>query len=279
MNGNQKVHGKTFVVFGGDIELINSVERMLLFAGCNVHAYCDSFKGLSTVETAQPDIIIFETSESNLAASEVVTKLQSNPATRDIPLMIICDVTELESLRSLCVHGQQEFVLRSEFDVMQIILRIESILQRSPESSAATMFDFTESDKHVIKTVGEHTLRLLVVEDDLLLRNLLSLRLSKSEIQYQFCHSGLDAIAKIKEYRPTIVLLDLMLPGKNGMEILAELRDIPEIATTPVIIFSNKDDDGERAKAAALGVTNFLIKATTDLSSLIDLIIEKGKID
>ena len=279
MHDSHKVHGKTFVVFGGDLELINAVERMLLFAGSNVQAYSNSFKGLSAVETVKPDIIIFETSQSDVAAEEVVSALQANPQTQNIPLMIIADASEIDQFHSLCTHGQQEYVIRSEFDVMQIILRIESILQRSPNVENKKMFDFTESDKNVIKTIGEHTLRLLVVEDDLLLRNLLSLRLSKSNLQYQFCHSGLDAIPKILEYRPTIVLLDLMLPGKNGLEILAELRALPEIAATPVIIFSNKDDDGERGKAAALGVNNFLVKATTDLSTLIDLIIEKGKVD
>lgn len=278
MHNNHKVHGKTFVVFGGDIELINDVERMLLFAGCNVQAYSSVAKGLSAIETVRPDIILFETSVSDMDSSQVLTTLQENKDTQNIPLMVIAEPEEIEKLRALCTYGQQEYVLRNEFDVMQVILRIESILERAPVTSGKAMFDFSESDKNVVKTIGEHTLRLLVVEDDLLLQNLLSLRLSKSNIQYQFCRSGLEAISKIAEYRPTILLLDLMLPGKNGLEILAELRTMPEIAQTPVIIFSNKDDDAERAKAAALGVTSFLVKATTDLSTLIDLIIEKGKV-
>ena len=45
-----------------------------------------------------------------------------------------------------------------------------------------------------------------------------------------------------------------------------------------MIIFSNKDDDAERANAAALGVSDFLVKATTDLSDLIELIVAKGKV-
>lgn len=278
MHNNHKVHGKTFVVFGGDVELINDVERMLLFAGCNVQAYSSVTKGLGAIGTARPDIILFETSASDADSSEAITALQANKETQDIPLLIIAEPEEVETLRALCTHGQQEYVLRSEFDVMQIVLRIESILERVPTAAQKTMFDFSESDKNVVKSVGEHTLRLLVIEDDLLLQNLLSLRLSKSNIQFQFCRSGLEAIAKITEYRPTIVLLDLMLPGKNGLEVLAELRALPEIAATPVIIFSNKDNDEERAKAASLGVTSFLVKATTDLSTLIDLIIEKGKV-
>lgn len=276
MHSNKKVHGKTFVVFGGDLDLINEIERMLLFAGCNVHAYSDSFKALSAMEAVRPDIIIFEASENDLPAPEVLAKLASDTKTKDIPLVIIAADEEIETLRLLYTQTQPEFLPKSKFDVMQIILRIETLLEGTPIVKEP-LFDFTESDKNVIKTEGQHTLRVLVFEDDSLLRNLLSLRLSKSEIQYDFCHSGLDAIAKVLEYKPTVILLDLMLPGKNGLEILSELRSMPEIADTPVIIFSNKDDDGERSKASALGVTNFLVKATTDLSTLINLIIEKGK--
>ena len=207
MQNNQKVHGKTFVVFGGDVQLINAVERMLLFAGSNVHAYSNSFKGLNAVLTSHPDIIIFESSQSDLPASEVISTLQADPATQNIPLLVISDDENSQTLSGLATHGIQEFILKSEFDVMQIILRIENILLKAPNQTEKKMFDFTESDKNVIRTEGAHTLKLLVVEDDSLLRNLLSLRLAKSGITYTFCHSGLDAIKMIETERPTIVLL------------------------------------------------------------------------
>ncbi len=259
------------------MQLINAVERMLLFAGSNVHAYSSTSKGLSSADNVHPDIIIFEASDSELSVTEVVTMLQSSPATQHIPLLIISDNETKKSFSGLVTHGIQEFIPKTSFDVMQLILLIESILLRAPASTEEKMFDFTESDKNVVVTKGAHTLKLLVIEDDPLLRNLLSLRLANSGIQYNFCHSGLDAVSMTLHERPTIILLDLMLPGKNGMEVLAEIRDLPEVAATPVIIFSNKDDDAERAKAVALGVTDFLVKATTDLSDLLELVISRGK--
>ncbi len=278
MNNFQKVHGKDFIVFGGNVQIINALERMLLFAGSNVHAYSSGLKGLSATETLRPDIIIFEDSVLDVSAAEVISTLQANLSTRDVPLLIIGDTEAFEGYRMLCTHGVQEYVSRIDFDVMQIILLIEAILLKAPSSSdSEELFDFSESDTNVVKTNSEHLLKLLVVEDDPLLRNLLSIRLEKSNIQYHFCHSGLDAVKIMVEYKPTVVLLDLMLPGKNGMEVLTEIRQNPQIQSTPVIIFSNKDDDAERARASALGVSDFLVKATTDLSTLISLIISKGK--
>ncbi len=277
MDNFQKVHGKDFVVFGGNVQIINALERMLLFAGSNVHAYSSGQKGLSAALTLHPDIIIFEDTADDISATEVISTLQENLTARDIPLIIIGDTKALEDYRMLSTHGIQQYVSRQDFDVMQVILLIEAIFLKSPNAGVEELFDFSESNTTVAKTNSEHLLKLLVVEDDPLLRNLLSIRLEKSKIQFHFCHSGLDAVKLMHEYKPTVVLLDLMLPGKNGMEVLAEIREQADIASTPVIIFSNKDDDAERAKASALGVTDFLVKATTDLSALITLIISKSK--
>ena len=278
MNNFQKVHGKDLVVFGGNVQIINALERMLLFAGSNVHAYSSGEKGLSAAKTLHSDIIIFEDTADDVSAGEVVSALQEDLVTRDIPLIIIGDEKSFEDYKMLCTHGVQKYVSRANFDVMQVILLIEAILLKTPNSpDTDQLFDFSESDTNVTRTNAQHLLKLLVVEDDPLLRNLLSIRLEKSNIQYHFCHSGLDAVKLMLEYKPTVVLLDLMLPGKNGMEVLAEIRSNSDIASTPVIIFSNKDDDAERAKASALGVSDFLVKATTDLSTLIGLIISKGK--
>lgn len=280
MDNFQKVPGKDFLVFGGNVQIVNALERMLLFAGSNVHAYSNGQEGLSAAVTLRPDIIILEDSADDISAAEVISALQENMDTRDVPLIVIGDAEKFEGYRMLCTHGVQEYVSRTGFDVMQVILLIETILLKNPNSDNDELFDFSESESgtNVIKTNAQHQLKLLVVEDDPLLRNLLSIRLEKSNIQYHFCHSGLDAVKIMLEYRPTVVLLDLMLPGKNGIEVLAEIRELPLIAKTPVIIFSNKDDDAERAKASALGVTDFLVKATTDLSTLIGLIINKGKL-
>jgi DNA-binding response OmpR family regulator len=258
------------VVFGGDVQLINSLERMLLFAGANVQAATTGFKGISYTLNLRPDIVIFDDTVSDMDPEKVIEALQADELTKNIPIIVISSRAEAEPYKHLFATGVQDYIRHSEFDVMQIVLRFEAVLHKSTKSSEKPVFDFTESDKNITKTAPSHELRLLVVEDDPLLRNLLTFRLQKSAINHQFCNSGTKAVAAVIEYKP-------MLPGKNGMDVLAEIRTIPEIAATPVIIFSNKDDDAERSRAAALGVKDFIVKATTDLCDLITLIIARGK--
>jgi DNA-binding response OmpR family regulator len=57
-----------------------------------------------------------------------------------------------------------------------------------------------------------------------------------------------------------LVLLDIMMPQVSGLEVLAELRQIPQRARTPVIMLTAKGQEADRARAAALGATDFVTK-------------------
>ncbi len=271
-----KVHGKNFVVFGGDVQLINSLERMLLFAGANVQAATTAYKGLSNTLNLRPDIVIFDDSVADLDPSKVIETLNADPLTKNIPVIVITAKSEEDPYDAYFGKTIHQYIRRNEFDVMQVVLQIEGILSKVTKTSTEKqILDLTEDAVGNIGKVSKD-IRVMVIEDDPLLRNLLTIRLQKSGVNHQFWNSGADAVNAIMEYRPTIIILDLMLPGKHGMEVLAEMRDIPSVSQTPVVIFSNKDDDFERERAKNLGVVDFMVKATTDLGDLLKLIVEKG---
>jgi DNA-binding response OmpR family regulator len=277
IDNKDKVHGKSFVIFGGDVQIINSVERMLLFAGATVQAATTAREGLSKVLNVRPDAVIIDDTVTDIEMDEVIATLQANELTKLIPLIMITSVRASDDYKKSFLVGEQHYLVRTEFDVMTLVLLVESILRNKNKDDSTEIFDFSESvtTEHHLDVV--ETVRLLVVEDDPLLRNLLSIRLQKSGITHQFCHAGDKALEQILDFKPTIVILDLMLPGKNGMDVLADVRSHEGIKDLPVIIFSNKDDDVERMRAKSLGVDNFLVKATTDLGTLISLIMSYGK--
>jgi DNA-binding response OmpR family regulator len=271
-----KVLDKSFVLFGGDVQRINMLERMLFFAGATVQAATTAEKGINFMRNVRPDIVIIDDSVSDLSLSQIAEIIAGDALIQKTPIILIGEDKNKEvygeSFRDLTCH----VIPQSNFDVMNLILVIETILQKS-KPGPEQMFDFSESDSRIEKVGGTHLIKLLVVEDDPLLRNLLSIRLQKSAIQHEFCHSGTDALNAVRTFVPTIIILDLMLPGKSGMEILREMRADVNLQAIPVIIFSNKDDDAERAEAKALGVDDFLVKATTDLGELISKIVQYGK--
>lgn len=80
--------------------------------------------------------------------------------------------------------------------------------------------------------------RILIVEDEVSILQLLSLVLSKAGYEVHTCQSGREAIAKIKEVRPHLVLLDVMLPGMDGRAVVSIMEQDEELNGIPVIVTS-----------------------------------------
>jgi len=103
--------------------------------------------------------------------------------------------------------------------------------------------------------------KILVVEDDKFLRELISRKLSGEGFEVSEAIDGEEGIKKIKEEKPALVLLDLILPGVDGFEVLSKIREDPNMAQTPVIVLSNLGQREEIEKGLKLGAIDYLIKA------------------
>ncbi|MBU1255960.1 response regulator [Patescibacteria group bacterium] len=102
---------------------------------------------------------------------------------------------------------------------------------------------------------------ILIIEDDKFLRELLFRKLEKSGFNISIVIDGEEALRKIKEEEYEIILLDLVLPGIDGFEILKEIKKNPKTSKTPVIILSNLGQQEEVERGLRLGAVDYLIKA------------------
>lgn len=110
---------------------------------------------------------------------------------------------------------------------------------------------------------------ILLVEDDMFLRNLLTARLGREGFRVESATDGIEALEKIRALRPNLVLLDLILPRKNGFEVLQEIADDPQLASIPVIIISNLGQESDVARGRALGALDYYVKAQLSIDELI----------
>ncbi len=117
------------------------------------------------------------------------------------------------------------------------------------------------------KSLGD--IKVLMVEDDQLIREMVIMKLmSHGCIPYE-TGDGAEVISLIKQYNPHILILDLMLPGMTGEEILEHIKSNPDTAQLPVIIFTNKTEPANLEKTKSLGADRYFIKASTDLNDLV----------
>ncbi len=103
--------------------------------------------------------------------------------------------------------------------------------------------------------------KILIVEDDRFLRELIARKLTAENYQIIEAIDGEEGLKKIKEEKPDLVLLDLILPGIDGFEVLSRIKEDPSLASIPVIILSNLGQREDVERGMKLGAVDYLVKA------------------
>lgn len=103
--------------------------------------------------------------------------------------------------------------------------------------------------------------KILIIEDDRFLRELIARKLSDEGFVIIEAVDGEEGIKKIKEKKPDLVLLDLILPSIDGFEVLSQIKKEESLKSIPVIILSNLGQKEEVEKGLKLGAVDYLIKA------------------
>lgn len=101
---------------------------------------------------------------------------------------------------------------------------------------------------------------VLIVEDEPFIIETLSFLLTREGLQVSTFTDGEGCVEYIQSTRPHLVILDMMLPNKSGMQILEELRAIASLANLPVLMLTAKGQKKDRAAAEMAGVSLFMTK-------------------
>lgn len=112
--------------------------------------------------------------------------------------------------------------------------------------------------------------KILLAEDDYAISRVYAGGLTHSGFEVIIAINGVDALEKIRINRPDLVLLDLMMPIKNGFEVLEEIRKDDALKDIPVIILSNLGQESDIARSKELGITDYLVKSDTSMKHLIE---------
>ena len=103
--------------------------------------------------------------------------------------------------------------------------------------------------------------KVLIIEDDKFLRELITQKLIKEGFETSEAIDGEEGIKKIKEEKPDLILLDLILPGVDGFEVLSQMKEDSAVSSIPVIILSNLGQKEDIERGLKLGAVDYLIKA------------------
>lgn len=110
----------------------------------------------------------------------------------------------------------------------------------------------------------------MVVEDDALLAQVLMDKLSREEFATINVVNGLEVKGKALQFKPAIILLDLILPGLDGFEVLKLLKGNEQTKHIPVVVISNLGEESDVRSAKSLGAEDYFIKANISLDKLLE---------
>lgn len=117
--------------------------------------------------------------------------------------------------------------------------------------------------------MAEAIKKVMLIEDDRFLSSLLKTRLEKDGVIVVQMFDGENAVQRLSDERPNLVVLDLIMPKINGFEVLKSISMTPGLDQTPVIIVSNLAQDSDIEKARQLGAKAYFVKVKISIDDLI----------
>ena len=102
--------------------------------------------------------------------------------------------------------------------------------------------------------------KILIADDDAVLRKYLGTVLEKNDYQYTTATNGIEAFEKVRTYRPDLLLLDVMMPEMDGLEVCKKLKDDPSTRHIPIILITGSTDRELRINGLSAGANDFLTK-------------------
>ena len=116
--------------------------------------------------------------------------------------------------------------------------------------------------------------KILIIDDDTFLLNMYALKFSKSGFEVMTCQSSADALKKLSEgFSPDIMLVDVIMPGMDGLELLAEIRNKKIAESATIVMLTNQSESVDIEKAKSLKANGYIVKATTIPSEVISEVV------
>lgn len=112
--------------------------------------------------------------------------------------------------------------------------------------------------------------KIVLIEDDETLAEVLYAELNEAGFEVFPAFDGREGLKQVREKRPDLVLLDIILPEMNGFEVLEEIKKSPDTEKIPVIILSLLGEDEDIKKGLKLGASDYIVKSSHAIAEIVE---------
>ncbi len=206
--------------------------------GARVSQAEDGQQALEKALAADFDLIISDVEMPKLDGFGLCAKLKDNPGTRGIPVIMLSSLDTDNSIEQGFKAGAAAYVTKSEAQ-NQLNGTIERVLEKSR---------------------FHHSRLVLVVDDSLTVRRLVTQALEEAGFQVMTAENGKQAMKRIQEHQPDLIISDINMPEMNGIEFCKRLHADPVLAVIPFVTMSSNSDRAIMRRLLQWGAASYLVK-------------------
>lgn len=226
------------LVCDDDPDVLNEIKNLLESQKYRVVTVTNGEEAIAFALTHNPDVILLDLIMPGMSGWEVMAELKQNEKTSTIPI-VICSVCSASA-----VNSSDEFT--------------DWVCKPVDETS------LFQSLQHALSTTPKLA-RVLIVEDDPSLAEIICELLSAHHIKIQLAQTGREAIRLSQEFSPDLLILDISLPEGDGFAVVEWLKQHNHLYSVPLLVYSAKDLDETERDRLRLGNTQFLTKGRVSI--------------
>ena len=210
-------------------------------------------EGMNILTNTQPQLVVLDVTLTDADSYEILAKKQLSPVLAKIPVFLVSSQGVPINMRRVPADSVEEFLMVFHSNSSEIVEKANRKFGHEAVSATST----------------EKKSKVLWVEDDKLIGTILAKKLVASGFDLFHAKSGEEALEALKQAIPDVIVLDLLLPGIGGFEVLQAVNKDPGLRKVPVMILSNLSKPSDMERAQTLGAKKFLIKAATSLEQIV----------
>ena len=270
---NKKNFMKKILIIEDDVFLGDILTQKLTNEEFEAVLVRDGLEGYQTIKSFQPDLILLDIILPKISGYEILEKKQKDPSIANIPVIIISNSGQPVEVNRALALGVKEYLVKAQFDPEEVLVKVRAVLRQNEEPSEkmASLKSIINQKANTVSLEGK---KIVWVEDDQFINDIITRKLSITKCAFFYSSEGEEALRIINKEMPDIVMLDIVLSGMDGFEILHRIKNDQKTKHIPVILLSNLGQPSDIEKGKNLGAVRFLIKATVTPNEIIDQIKE-----
>jgi two-component system cell cycle response regulator len=240
---------------------IKLLTTLLKADGFEVISAGGGVEAIKIAKIRDPDVILLDVMMPDMDGFETTRALKSEPITTSIPVILITALDGAEARIKGLDAGADEF-LSKPVNRTELIARVRSLLRlKQVQQQLRNKVDMVDSlGAQVIQLHHSAADTVLLVEDNAKVVKQLSLILGQKGYRIVVATSVEEATTLLNGFVPDLILLDYLLPVRNGGELITALKNNERFADIPVIVITSLDDLQNKVETIDMGVDDYIVK-------------------